>query len=190
MNDLDKNKEVRFILLPNFNISNTFNSGALGVFIGIYTGVIINLLVANEWKFEKMFMLICYLIAVLFLCVAVKQNSIVKELCENIKLNDNQNNHKTVNSILTELWGQKVGNKFLYRKHKHCFNFSLYSSFIIVLIGTSFYVYKGTIQTIEPNKLKQTEIRNDSLKLQNHKQDKVDSIKKIDSLLVKYNLKL
>lgn len=178
MNTSENNKEIKFILLPSFNISSTFNSGSLGVFIGIYTGVIINLLVDNEWNFEKIVLIISSLFAVLLLIGAVKQNNIVKELCESIKLNDKNNEYKTVNSILDALWSQEDEKKNLYRKYKHRFYLCLYSSFLMILLSVAFYVYRGRVQSIEPINPKQTEIIKDTLKLQNYKQYKVNSIEK------------
>lgn len=179
MNNPNSNKEIKFIFLPNFNISSTFNSGSIGVFIGIITGIIINLLVDNEWKSGKVVFLISSVISSILLSLANKQNSIVKELCEDIKFKDQNNKFKTVNSVLNELWSQQnLKNKYVYRKHKYRFYTFLSLSFIIVILSAVFYVFQGNLQNKEIVKPEQTIIINDTLNLQNCQQSKIDSIHK------------
>lgn len=171
MDNLNKSRDIKFIFLPNFNISNTFDSSAIGVFVGIFTGIIIELLVNNEWECENVSLMINSIIAIFLLWGAIKQNNIVKELCEDIKFKDNENKFITVSSVLNELWEQQdFEKKYLYRKHKNRFYLFLYTSFFIVILSAALYVYLGTLKTYTPAKSNRIELICDTVKFQSFQQ--------------------
>lgn len=140
----NNSKEIRYAFLPSFNISEFFSNGTIGVFMGMFVGIIINLLVLNVWLCKNIMLLISVIIAVIFLGVANYQNKKFKELCNSIVINDKENKFKTVSSVLNELWSQKdESDKPRYRKYKRRFNFFLYTSFAIVLISCLVYMNHG-----------------------------------------------
>jgi len=144
-----ENNNKQIIFLPNFNIYSIFSNSVLGVFIAIFTGIMTEIIINNEWKIEHIIFFICCVFASVLLWIATRINNRVNELCQNMIVGDTENKLKSSNKVYEEFWNKKYTTTGKYQ-HRHLrikFSVLLIASFTFVLGGAIFYFIKGQQQS-------------------------------------------
>lgn len=129
------------IILPNVNIYNVLNDSTLGVMIGIYTGVAINMFIANQ---EYLLSCLFCLGSAFFLSLAIYKNHQFDSSCKSSIINDTSLQKETIENLKKTVKKQIPEVKSYIR----CFWVSIVLSIALIFTGITLYVDKAQANKI------------------------------------------
>jgi hypothetical protein len=128
----EQSKNARNIIISNFNICKYIDSTTIGVFIGITTGVVVEILIDKNFSCGSLIFVSCCLLSTLALWVANKKDREFDNHCKNLVVSDPKNEFATYDAVINHI---KEKERDTYKPIKRWYYGSLCFVILFLIVG-------------------------------------------------------